>query len=150
MNNILEKQEIIDQLTDLAQLDIDAYHAYEQAIVEIEGAAVREQLLVFKEEHRTHYLNLSETITKLGAAAPEFSKGFKGHILEGLTAIRSMSGTKGALKAMQSNEQTTTKRYREALGSELPPDIRSLLERHHSDEKKHLAYMEKALKKVSV
>jgi uncharacterized protein (TIGR02284 family) len=150
MAKVLDRTEIIDRLKNLAQVDIDAYHAYGQAIEEIEGAAVREQLLIFKEEHRTHYMNLSETISKLGAAAPEFSKGFKGHLIEGFTAIRSMSGTKGALKAMQSNEQTTNKHYREALEFELSPDIRSLLERHYSDEKRHLAYIEEALKKVSV
>jgi uncharacterized protein (TIGR02284 family) len=149
MAKLLEKKEIIDRLNSLAQVDIDAYHAYGQAIEEIEGAAVREQLLIFKEEHRTHYMNLSEKISELGAAAPEFSKGVKGHLLEGFTAIRSMSGTKGALKAMRSNEQTTNKRYREALEFELSPDIRTMLEKHYSDENRHLAYIEETIKKIS-
>jgi uncharacterized protein (TIGR02284 family) len=149
MAKVLEKKEIIDRLNSLTQVDIDAYHAYGQAIEEIEGATVREQLLMFKEEHRTHYMNLSDVITKLGGAAPEFSKGFKGYLLEGFTAVRSMTGTKGALKAMQSNEQTTNKHYREALELELAPDIRDLLERHYSDEKRHLAYIEETLRKIS-
>jgi rubrerythrin len=148
MAKLLEKQEIIDKIKDLAQLDIDAYHAYGEAIEKIEEVAIRERLLVFQEDHHTHYLNLSEKLTELGATAPEFSKDFKGYLLEGFTSIRSLSGTKGALKAMQSNEQTTNKRYREALEFETPLDIRNLLEMHYSDEKRHLAYVEEALKKI--
>jgi rubrerythrin len=146
MAKVLEKQEIIQSLKNLAQLDIDAYHAYGQAIEEIEEHAIRERLLVFQEDHRTHYLNLSEKITDLGGTPPEFSKDFKGYLLGGFTAIRSKTGTKGAIAAMQSNEQTTNKNYRQALEPELPRDIRELLELNYNDEKRHLAYVEEQLK----
>jgi rubrerythrin len=149
MAKVMEKQDIIDKMKSLAQLDIDAYHAYGQAIEEIEEAAIRERLLVFQQDHHNHYLNLSEKIIDFGAVAPEFSKDFKGYILEGFTAIRSMSGTKGALKAMQSNEQTTNKKYGEALEFETPAEIRNIFEMHYSDEKRHLAYIEEMLKKIS-
>jgi rubrerythrin len=149
MAKVLDKQEIINSLKSLAHLDIDAFHAYGKAIEEIEEAAIKERLLVFQEDHRTHFVNLSAKITQLGATPPEFSKDFKGYLLEGFTAIRSMSGTKGALKAMQSNEQTTNKRYRQALEPDLPLDVRNMLELHYSDEQRHLAYVEEVLKKFS-
>jgi uncharacterized protein (TIGR02284 family) len=148
MAKVLERQEIIDSLKSLARLDIDAYHAYGKAIAEIKEVPISERLLVFQQDHRKHYLDLSEKLKELGGVAPEFSKDFKGYLLEGFTSIRSKMGIKGALKAMQSNEQTTNKKYREALEPEMPKDVRDLLEKNYDDEKRHLAYVEEQLKLI--
>ena len=52
---------------------------------------------------------------RLGGNPPKRSVDLKGLLLEGFTALRSVTGTEGALKAMQSNEKTTNKKYQEAL-----------------------------------
>ncbi|MDA8166125.1 MAG: DUF2383 domain-containing protein [Desulfobacteraceae bacterium] len=149
MARVLDKQQILDSITNLAQLDIDAWHAYGQAIDRIDQPIIRERLLIFQEDHHNHILNLSDKIRELGGTPPEFSRDFKGYLLEGFTALRSVTGTEGALKAMQSNERTTNKKYSQALEPELPADVRALLEMNYADEKRHLAYVEEQLKKFS-
>ncbi len=139
------KENAIETLKSLMQLDIDAVHAYTQAIENIEHRAVREQLTAFRGDHERHVTDLSQCIRRLGGDPPERQRDFKGFLIQGFTAIRSLTGTEGALKAMKSNEQTTNKHYREALAVQFPPDVRSVIERNYEDEKRHLAYVDDAL-----
>ncbi|MEJ2032119.1 MAG: DUF2383 domain-containing protein [Deltaproteobacteria bacterium] len=146
MAKVLEKQQIIRSLNELAQLDIDAWHAYAQAIDQINESEIRERLRIFQEDHYNHILNLSDRVSEFGSEPPEFSMDFIGYVIEGFAAIHSMSGTRGALKAMHSNEQIVNEKYAEVLKKELPTDILSLIEMNYSDEKRHLAYLEEQLK----
>jgi rubrerythrin len=66
-------------------------------------------------------------------------------MIEGFTAIRSMSGTEGALKAMRSNEKTTTQTYQKAQGLQVSDEIKVLLRRNWEDEERHLHYIEQVL-----
>jgi uncharacterized protein (TIGR02284 family) len=133
------------KLSSLAQLDIDAVHAYGQAIEQIDAPAIREQLTRFREDHNRHIRELSEKIRELGKTPPEHSPDFKGFLIEGFTALRSMTGTEGALKAMQTNETLTNNRYEEATKSDFRLDIKALVEKNYSDEKRHIQYIENAL-----
>ena len=139
------QKEFIKTLSNLAQLDIDAVHAYEQAIERIDYAPIRDELRKFQMDHQRHVRELSALIKQHGEKPPEFSRDFKGFLIEGFTALRSITGTEGALKAMQSNEETTTKHYSEALDSDLPLEARALVERNYGDERRHLNYVKGAL-----
>lgn len=136
---------VTDTLRALAQLDIDATYAYNQAIDAIDHPQIRARLIEFRADHERHITDLSACLRQLGAEPPERSRDFKGFLIEGFTAIRSMTGTEGALKAMQGNEETTNKAYREALSAELPADVRALVQRNYEDEWRHLAYITAAL-----
>jgi uncharacterized protein (TIGR02284 family) len=143
----MEKKEILSLLESLAHVDIDAWHAYGQATERIEDALeIRRKLEIFREEHQRHVTELSGKIVALGGVPPEFSKDFKGYLIEGFTALRSVTGTQGALAAMRSNEQLTNRKYAKALDEKgLPSDIRDVLESCYADEQRHLQYVEDRL-----
>jgi len=139
------KDQALKTLTSLRQLDIDATHAYTQAIERIDVPAIRQRLTEFRGDHERHIRDLEPCIRRLGGEPPERARDFKGFFIEGFTAVRSMLGTEGALKAMQGNEETPNKHYGEARQVDLPPDVRSVVERNYEDEKRHLAYVQDTL-----
>ena len=141
MNN----KEIVERLKSLVQLDIDAVHAYGQAIEHIDVPNVQEQVIVFQGDHERHINDLSAVIRNLGEAPPEFTKDFRGFLLEGFTFIRSMTGTEGALKALKSGEELTNKKYSEARSWDLPMNILSVVQRNYEDEQRHLHYVNQAI-----
>ncbi len=146
----MDTGEIIDRLSDLAQLDIDAYHAYAQAIDSVEEADLKSHLVSYQSDHEKHYVELSRVIRELGGNPPEFSRDFKGYLIEGFTSLRSAMGTKGALKAMKTNEEMTNRKYSQASGDmRFPASLRPTLERFYGDEKTHLSWIEQTLNRIS-
>jgi uncharacterized protein (TIGR02284 family) len=141
----MDTKETIKTLSDLCQLDIDAVYAYEQAIERIDHSEIRSNLESFKADHERHMNDLSQAIRDLGADPPERKRDFKGFLLEGFTALRGITGTEGALKAMRSNEKLTNRNYEDALSKDLPADVRELVRRNREDERRHLTYIERAL-----
>lgn len=137
----MTNNEVTSTLNDLIQLDIDAVEAYEQAIKRIEIPQVSADLEAFKSDHERHIRDLTQEVRRLGGEPPKRSVDLKGLLLEGFTALRSVTGTEGALKAMQSNEKTTNKKYEAALSKELPADVETIVRRNREDERKHLEYI---------
>ena len=141
----MTNQEIAEKLGSLAQLDVDAVHAYSQAIDEISIPDIREQLSAYRSDHDRHYMDLSAALRKIGAKPPEYSRSFKGFLIEGFTMVRSATGTEGALRAMEDNEQLTNRSYAEAATWDVPADIALLIRNNHRDEQVHLKYIQNAL-----
>ncbi len=141
----MEKDEVAKKLASLAQLDIDAVHAYEQAIEKVDVAHVKEQLVKYKDDHDRHIRELSAVIRRLGGTPPDYSPDFKGFLISGFTSLRSITGTEGALKAMKTNEKLTNKNYKDATGWDLDPEARQIVDNAYGDEKNHLSYIEKTL-----
>ncbi len=142
----MEYEEITQKLNSLIQLDIDAIHAYEQAMKNVGEAYIRDQLAEFRNDHHNHFRELSAVVQGMGGTSPEYSPDFKGFIIQGFTALRSMTGTEGALKAMETNEKLTNKTYEEASGWDLPLDAISLVRSNFDDEKLHLRYIQTSLR----
>jgi uncharacterized protein (TIGR02284 family) len=143
-------EKVISILNDLIQLDIDAVHGYGQAIDNIEDTVVRGRLLEFQNDHERHIRELSQVVRDQGGTPIEHKRDFKGFLIEGMTAIRSATGTKGALKAMKTNELLTNRKYDKALEEALPPRARDLVLRNRDDERRHLQYIESCLAGKSV
>ncbi len=141
----MEQKQLAKKLKDLVQLDIDAVHAYEKAIANINNTGIREQLEAFKKDHERHIGELSQKMRELGETPPDNKPDMKGYLIEGLTALRSSTGTEGALKAMKSNEKTTNKKYDEARKLDVMGETKEMIERNYQDEKTHLEYIERAL-----
>lgn len=141
----MDTQSVVKLLSDLAQLDIDAIEAYDQALKNIDEPIIHTSISSFRDDHIKHVDDLAEKIIALGATPPNRSKDIKGFIIKGFTAIRSSTGTEGALKAMQTNEKLTNAKYKEAFETELPFDVKALIEKNYSDERRHLAYIEQTL-----
>lgn len=141
----MERDDLLKNLEKLIQLDVDAYHAYDQAIRNIDETIVREKLVLFQAEHRRHVDVLSEKVRELGGTPPEFSNDFKGFFISGFTALRSMTGTKGALEAMETNERLTTSSYEKASQQDFPADVAGIIRVNLSDEQRHLSFIREAL-----
>jgi rubrerythrin len=133
------------ELSSLVKLDIDAAHAYSQAIAAIETIAVRDRLIQFQRDHERHARQLSSVIRALDVEPPEYSQDFKGFSVEGFTAIRSTLGTDGALMAMKTHEELSNKKYREAHALGFTPNIKELIGRNYLDEQVHLKFIEELL-----
>ena len=138
-------KDAFDTLQTLMQLDVDAAHAYSQAIDRIEHRSVREHLTAFRADHERHVSDLSKCISRLGGQPPEREPDVRGLLIDGFTALRSLTGTERALKAMKSNEEATNRHYRAALTVRFPLEIHALVERNFADEKRHLEYVEQSL-----
>jgi hypothetical protein len=141
----MNEKELLPLLESLAQLDIDAFFAYGQAIESVEVPNVRRRLMAFRRDHKRHYDDLSGEIRRLGGTPPDFSRDAKGVAIEGYTAIRSGMSQVGALRAMKTNEGMTNAQYEAALQQDLPPRLEKLIERNRNDERRHFAYIERVL-----
>ncbi len=141
----MTSNEVVKKVNSLIQLDIDAVHAYQQAIEHIDVTDVKNQLVQFKHDHENHVQNLSEVVRKLGGQPPEFSRDFKGFVIQGFTALRSVTGTEGALKAMKSNEELTNSSYDDALSWDVTTEVRNVIQKNRDDEKRHLRYIEQCI-----
>ena len=135
----------IEKLNDLIQLDLDAVGAYQAAIDRIDVESIRATLAEFQADHRRHIADLSAQVRQMGGE-PKDHAGAKGVVLKGFTAITSMMGTEAALRAMQGNEKLTNSTYANTLREPWNAEIRTLLEKNHRDEQRHLAWIEDALR----
>ena len=145
----MEIKKLLEKLTDLAQLDIDAVHAYTEALSHIDNSEIYQKIHSFKQDHINHIENISSLIKKFGGTPPEHKKDFKGYLIEGFTSLRSITGTIGALKAMESNEKLTNKVYKEALvEKDLPTDVLETLQNNYKDEVNHLKYIIDAIESM--
>jgi len=141
----MKNQDVINKLSKLIQIDIDASEAYKQALQKINHAGIHTSICQFREDHLRHIDNLSAAIQELGGKIPDYKQDIKGYLIEGFTALRSVTGIEGALKAMQGNEKLTNRVYQEAVESDLPPHILQLVQQNYADEQRHLRYIEQVL-----
>lgn len=139
-------KDTIKKLKDLYQLDVDAVEAYGQAIKNITHDEIKNTLIEFQNDHKQHIVNLRQCIRNLGETPPEEKPDMMGYMLQTFTAVRSITGTEGALNAMHRNEQKTNSEYEQALSGNLSEEIRAIVQKNYSDEQRHLAYIERALK----
>jgi uncharacterized protein (TIGR02284 family) len=145
----MNRDDILDNLEKLIQLDVDATHAYDQAIKNVNEQVIKDKLIQFQADHRKHIDLLSAKVLELGGTPPELTSDFKGFIISGFTALRSLTGTKGALEAMETNEKLTTSRYEEASKKDFPVDILSIIQSNFADEQRHLSFIREAIPTVN-
>lgn len=145
---LMDSKEIVKRLSDLAQLDIDAFHAYGQALGSIDDMGIKTNMERYQADHERHYVELSQLIRQYGGTPPEFSRDFKGYLIQGMTSLRSAMGMEGALKAMKTNEELTNRQYSQASrDNRFPMELRPILDRFYGDEKTHLSFIEQTLKR---
>lgn len=152
----MDNAAVAKKLQALAQLDYDAKLAYDEAIekIDAEHADVRNSLSLFRNDHQRHFNDLSRVISSIGGEVPSMSPDIKGRMIKGMTSLRSSTGTAGALKAMQTNENLTNTNYADATSDPdfglYPNDLQQLLLNNYADEKRHLSYIESTLSAMAM
>lgn len=141
----MKTRDIINNLNDLIQLDIDAYFTYGQAMEGIEETQIRDELHRFQKDHEHHVKTLSDRVRAEGGTPPKFSRDVKGFLIEGMTAIRRLAGTTGALNAMETNEGITNRTYEKHAGYDYPEDLRQTIAEFLCDERRHIDYIRQML-----
>jgi len=137
-------KKVVEKLNSLIKLDVDAVHAYDQAIEACEILTIKDTLTEFRNDHERHIHDLSQQVTRLGGT-PEVRRDLKGFVIEGFTALMSQ-GDRSALMAMRGNEELTNRMYQAALENEdLPAEVRTVLERNYADEQRHVAWIKNQL-----
>jgi len=139
---VMSDKDVIQTLNELIQLDFDATKIYDQAIERADDPIVREDLELFRADHERHIVELTQAVEELGGEVEEVSRDIKGVLLEGMTKLRSATGTLGALRAMRMNEKLTNRSYDKAAAKDLPPDAFDIVTRGLEDERRHLAAIE--------
>jgi len=141
----MKKNDLVEAISSLIQLDIDTVYAYDQAIGEIEDKIIQARLTDFRDAHRHHSERLSEEIRSLGGTPPKSTKDFKGYAIEAFTALRGFTGMKGALKALKTVEEFTNRQYAEIVSQDVPAPIKEIFRKYFSEEKIHLKYIDSNL-----
>ncbi|HEX8439388.1 ferritin-like domain-containing protein [Archangium sp.] len=141
----MDLNRMIQRLNDLIALDYDAVGAYEAAITRVDVESLRMSLRAFQQDHVRHIQDLSRVVTMLGGT-PTQKPDLKGFLLKGFTAVTSMMGNEAALQAMRGNEVLTNRTYQMALSEDWSDEARRIIERNFSDEQRHLAFIEGALR----
>ncbi|MHB1843572.1 MAG: DUF2383 domain-containing protein [Deltaproteobacteria bacterium] len=142
----MDDKVLCKELNSLIQLDIDAVNAYSMAIRNVDLPLIADQLTQFRGDHERHVTDLSEIVRRHGGQPPKVTPDFKGFLISGFTAIRSATGTEGALHAMKSNEGLTTSTYQKAVAKGFPADVIGVVQRNFEDEQRHLRYIEQCLR----
>jgi rubrerythrin len=136
-------------LRSLAELDYDALQAYETAAERAEGADIKKRLGEFCEDHRRHVNDINLLLVDL-KGKPLLEDDFKHILLEGKVFIASLVGDRALLKAMQSNEEETTKTYKNAVEMRgFAPEVTKVIENNYADERRHLAWIRGKLEAMS-
>lgn len=133
-----------ERLTELIYLDIEAARAYDLALAHMDGTALREQIAAFRDDHLRHAHDLQEAMIDLGGDVVDMQDACE-DLIDGLSALREGGCRRSALQIMGSGEVVTTNAYDEALYEDMPPEIRRLIERHFADERRHLAFFDRAI-----
>jgi len=129
-------------LEDLMQIDYDAVRAYEQALEHVDDEEARGDLEQVKIEHQRHLTELAALVRQLGGHPGEIHRDATGLLLEGMTLVRSVTGTLGALRALRTDEKVLVERYEKALDG-CPDPVLAAVARHWHDECRHLALLDR-------
>ncbi len=140
-------KDIFRLLNHLIELDYDAIEAYKAAIERLSDASDRSELRRFHEDHERHVLDLTVVVRGMGGDAPE-SGDIKQILTTGRVVIGGLMGDRAVLHAMKSNEDATNLAYeRAAARTDLPENVRELLEKNLLDERRHRAWFTARLEK---
>lgn len=145
----MKEKEIIQALSELVQVDIDAVHSYKRAVKEVDDRIIRDRLTAFQKEHHEHIRVLFEQIRDLGGQPPAYSQDFKGYVIEAFAVLRSFSGMKGALKALKTTEEITNRYYADMVSRKVPASAKEILRTHFTEEKIHLDYIRSNLEALA-
>ncbi|XYH97527.1 helix-hairpin-helix domain-containing protein [Sorangium sp. So ce1128] len=131
----------LEQIIGLILLDMAAAEAYRVAIGACKTPEIRRQLEAFRGDHERHARELSDA---LGASLPE-QPDERGQCIQRYTEL-SAREDRTALVSMRGNEELTNDAYASALASDLPDDVRRMVEANWQDERRHIRWINEEIR----
>ena len=98
---------------------------------------------------RVGMARIDSEIKALGESPPVPTQDLKGAIFEKLAALRSITGTEGALKALATTEEILGRYYQELVPENTPESTHRLLKKHMSEVQVHKDYIDLNIKALS-
>lgn len=139
-----KESDAADLVCNLLKLEHDATAAYDSAIERLEAPEYREQVAQFRRDHEAHLAALTAAAERLGVSPPQ-GGDMKELLTTGKVALADLAGDSAILKAMKSNEDDTVAAYQQALENPVAgAELRPVLEKGLSDERRHRSWMETA------
>jgi bacterioferritin (cytochrome b1) len=135
---------LVALLNDLLQLDYDAVSAYSLAIRELESSRLINELQVHLKDHERHIEELSghiEQLEGMKVPVPHLTGAFK----LAVQAAAAPGGDRAVLLAFKANEMQARDKYRRAVETTLPPEIRETVRRAAADESRHYDWAVRSL-----
>lgn len=146
----MQKTEMMKILANLIQIEFDAVHVYETVMERVDDGQMRERMKTFQQTHHRHVKDLADHVRELGETPPVPSQDLKGAIFERLAAIRSITGTEGALKALATAEEILGRYYQELVPENIPESTHRAIKKHLSDVQVHKEYLDLNIKALSI
>jgi uncharacterized protein (TIGR02284 family) len=128
----MDKDDVIDLLNDLIETSKDGEYGFRECAEHAKSADLKQTFSSRADDCRRGAEELSAQVTALGGKA-EDSGSAMGALHRGWVAARGALASyddKAMLEECERGEDVAVGRYRKALEKDLPPDVRSLLERH--------------------
>src|SRR5262249_35932037 len=93
------KKAQIEELNELIEIEADALELYDEALGHIADPHVREALGSIAADHERHVAGLTQIVLDLGGKAPPppAERDVKGTVVKAQNALRSATGTRGAV-----------------------------------------------------
>lgn len=147
MSTATDSTDFISELGDLIELDYDAIAAYKAAIERLENAAYKKKLTEFLGDHKKHVVELGKAMRKEGGTPPTEGDAMK-LLTKGKVVLAGLVSDEAILKAMRANEEVTNTKYEEALETNYPATIQTLVRKGLADERRHKDWLVTTLKKL--
>ena len=139
----MDTQETIDILNDLIETSKDGEYGFRTSAEQVKTPSLRSLLERRATECAQAASELQQVVLRLGGKAEE-SGSAAGAMHRGWVAVKSTLSTyddKAVLEEVERGEDVALESYRDALQEDLPPEVRSLVERQFEGVKRNHAQM---------
>lgn len=140
-----KESDLVHLLNKLIELDFDAIEAYRAAIDKVKDTTSKAKMQEFMGDHERHTRELAEAVRSMGSE-PADKADYKKLLTKGKVVIAGLTGDRGVLIAMKSNEEDTNVAYERAVArTDLPSSLRELLQKNLDDERRHREWLVRRL-----
>jgi len=134
--------DVKDRLHNIYKHNLAAVEVYKGVIKQITDKKIHDNLQGFLRDHERHLQELRDYFAKHGEDQPSDWRDLKGMLLDIYTGLRSLTGEKGALKALHTAENIVLKQYKEEEKELHEEDVAKLIKNQIKDEERHRDYLE--------
>lgn len=141
----------VDILCDLSQAEIDTVNTYLALMRHVDGKEVKLTLEEFRQRHMMHVQALNQMVLKFGGRPPVLIKDFRYLGAELVSALRSISDSRAALKAMDATESRLEQKYAAAIGGLVdgPAGLLPLFRKQNTEVARFRQYVRATMQKLT-